>query len=180
MTKENGYTYTFMGICIVLVIIFFSSCTTTKYIDRYHSVKDSTAERQNELLQQTLHETIENYEKQLKDSSGVRIEYFTDTVTLPARITIDRTGAIQAEGRLKSVQVSATRLQAENGQLMKRVDSLAVELEKEKATVKREVKTVTKNIKRSFPWWWIVVGVVIGWVGRRWLPMVWIYIKTKL
>lgn len=162
---------------IPLLLIVLASCTTTKYIDRYHSVKDSTAEKQNELLQQTLHETIENYERQLKDSSGVRIEYFTDTVTLPGKVTIDKTGAIQAEGRLKSVQVSATRLQAENGQLMKRVDGLAIELEKEKHNVKTEVKTITKDIKRSFPWWWIVVGVVIGWVARYYWPKIIFYAR---
>lgn len=165
--------------------VLLISCSTTKYVDREKSVVDSSATEQNKLLQITLAQTIEQYEKQLRDSSGVRIEYATDTVTiagqtvyLPGKVRIDKTGAIEAEGRLSSVQVSNSRLQQEKNILRHTVDSLTLAVATKKVEVHTKTVTVEKKVKRGWPWLWFVIGLVAGWVARLYYPRTLRFIKN--
>jgi hypothetical protein len=176
MTKKlpDGMAWALSVFCVATL----ASCSTVKYVDRVRTVTDSTALIQNEGLQRTLQETIANYEKQLQDSSGVRVEFITDTMQLPGTVTIDRSGTLSVQGRIKSVQLSNTQLLRERGELSRMVDSLTAVKQKTEVRVETKTVTVEKKVKRGWPFWWLIIGLIAGWIARGYWPRVRLLFKN--
>lgn len=156
----------------VFCVATLASCSTVKYVDRVRTVTDSSVIQQNEQLQKLYATTVARYEKQLQDSSGVRVEFITDTMQLPGTVIIDRAGVLQAQGRIKSVQLSNTQLLRERGELSRMVDSLTAVKQKTEVRVETKTVTVEKKVKRGWPWLWLVLGIVAGWIARGHWPRV--------
>lgn len=181
-----------------LIAVFVVSCRSSKSVQTslvktdssaYHEVQRLTKvntllEEQNENLQHTLKETIENYEKQITDSSAVRIEYNEpDTAHLKNKVEFLNGQLQSASGNLKSVSVTNKSLQKEISTRQQTIDSLmnslitikkndsAIQKQTERQSIEltKAEKSKNKDIKTGIPFWfWIIfcAGIAATWYVR--------------
>ena len=161
----------FMLIVTVLLIGCLMSCKTTRMIDKEVIKYDSTAIKENVALKRVLSEEIERFEreKQTWDSTGV-IFYESlpcpdSSKTEPTIITFNDNGKVKSieSSRIRSLNQVLHEKSSELLDAYSTIDSISFELDKEKTTVKKEVKTVTKKIKtRIMPTWLFIVCFLVG------------------
>jgi hypothetical protein len=170
-----------LGFVLGLLLILAASCKVTKYVEREKIVVDSSVVIQNEGLQRTLQETIENYEREREqwEKTGVVFETTPcpeDSLKLspPTKIKFNDKGKIKSieSSKIKSIDQSRFQSEVEKSELQNRVDSLRMALEHKEIALSKTATTVTKEKKSkpAWPWWLAVVGAVIGWIGRGYWP----------
>lgn len=169
--NQNNNDMKFINSCAVAGILWLllwaaCGCKTTKYVERTKTVYDSTAIFQNQVLKQTISDQKQYYEELIKDSTGVRIEYIDnecDTVTkIVSKVVINNDGKIEAEGKLKTVQISATKQAQFLSELQHKYDSAVLSNENRKVEVKTVIKKVEKSVERRVYPFWLIGLVIIG------------------
>lgn len=151
----------------ILIAFIFCSCTTTKYIDREVIKTDSSVIEQNEGLQRTLQETIQNYESRIESINKTGIVFDTlyrDTGSaVISKVTFFDNGKIKsAEGRIKSISLDLQDKESELLDANTTIDSMGMELERKEAELSKKVTTVTKEVKRKFFPWYIFLLLPAG------------------
>lgn len=72
-------------------------------------------------------------------------------------------GSVKVEGRLASITLSKQRIEDSLHETNKEVIRLKSELAIAKSQVRTEIKEVTKEVKRGWPWWiWFTIGLIGG------------------
>lgn len=163
-------------ILITSLFTLFASCRSSKQVIQSTSSTDSTVIRDLYDSINLYKNTVNFYEQVLQAKSDAEIEFYPDT----NRITITDTthyyilnptnklyvrpdGTIEAEGRIKSLNLSKIQQSQTISRQEETIDSFAVEVDKLKAELskKQEVKEVEKKIK-VLPWYvWLIVGVLL-------------------
>ncbi len=167
----------FGGVLLVILLTGLLSCRTVKATERLEVRYDSTAIRRVETLERTLRQVEQERDALKLDSSGVRIEFDTLTVS---EVVIDSSGVVRATGALRSVQVSNTRLQRENERLKQRLDSIRSIVVHDTVTVAGSVVYTERTVKRTLiPWWvWVVIAGLVILNFRHQLFKIWTQVKN--
>jgi len=170
-----------------IVIIFFSSCKTVKYIEKEKIVIDSTYKEENTALFNLLKETKEKYQKEKEQWENTGVVFETtpcpDTANKsPAPITkiIFDNGKLKSiEGNVKALNQSLYEKSSELLDAYSTIDSMGVELEKKEIELSKKQTIVYKEIKKTFiPWWvWLIAGLAL--VVGTFFPTVKKFIKLK-
>lgn len=161
-------------ITLLLPVIFLLfSCKTVKEVVKTEVRYDSTAIEQNEALQRTLQETIENYEKEREtwEKTGIIFETGPCDSIKPETVTkiIYDNGKLKSiQGRVKSLNVDLGERTTELYDAHRIIDSMGVELEKKEVELskKETVKVLNKKIT-VWPLWLFALcslaGMVLEW-----------------
>ena len=152
---------------IILLALLFSSCTTTKTVQ-----KESIKSEREVVLEDSVRVLTKEVEQLLQEkrSNEYGVIRF-DTVFIPGDTVINtvviKDGNIEAKGRIKYVEVNKSVYEKLLVQKDKIIDSLSKL--KQKEVVKTEVKTVDKVVKRSFiPFWvWVILAALLFWGNRE-------------
>lgn len=148
---------------LIFLILLLASCTTTKYIDREKVVVDSSVVEQNEALQRTLHETIENHQQEKQQWENTGVTFYRDTVT---KIVFEKGKVKYIEGPVKALNQSLYEKSSELSQARETIDSMKAALAKKETNLEKTTVTVTKRIKtRFFPWWLLILIPVVLLIG---------------
>lgn len=157
----------------------FSSCKTTKFIDRETVRIDSSMYEQNEGLQHALLETIQTYEAQREDWTKAGILFDTvykDTGSLRVlnKITFYDNGKLKtAEGRILAVNTDLHEKTAELLDAHATIDELSLQLDKAEAQLSRKETSVVKQItKTRAPFWLWLLIFAAGILARHFWPKI--------
>lgn len=157
-------------IIFLFLLAALTSCTTSRSVAKNNITVDSLVYQQNENLQRTLQETIANYEKQLRDSNAVVIEFDTLRTTDTVTRVIFKDGKVERiQGPVKYIRITDTHAEDVRDSLYTTTLIMQDSINTLKAEKHVEIKTVEKVVKR-FPLWWLLVAAVIGWIGRGYWP----------
>jgi hypothetical protein len=88
----------------------------------------------------------------------------------PARnaVTISSDGSISAEGRLKSVSVTNSKLMKDISQRDRVIDSFSHLQRRDSIIYRTTTITKTKHVHHRSLWWlWLAIGLVAGWAARH-------------
>lgn len=167
--------------CIVFVpyltIGCLSSCKTTKTVTK-EVIKevekyDSTAINEVVRLKRVLSETIEKHRKEKERWDSTGISFFDpcpDSARTVTKIVFDNGKLKLIEGNVRSLSQTLHEKSTELLDAYSTIDSIAVELEKAQAALKRETekeekivyRDVERKVGKGLMWLWILIGIVIG------------------
>lgn len=163
---------------VMSIFISLTACTTQKEVIRTEKVYDSTVVR--DLLDSVRikNDVIYFYEQAIKGMETTGIQFVTDTLyrdtgrVITNRVVIKSDGTIEAEGRIRSLNIEKIKEQREKSLYQKQTDSLAIELDRTRAELsKKETVKIVQKETRFIPWWvWlmVVVAYVFGDRIRSW------------
>jgi hypothetical protein len=154
----------------ILLLILLASCSRKVSVNKSEVTRDSTYEKQLEKENRLLKDRVEFYENQKDDSTGTTVIFEPepcDTVKkyLPGKITVDKSGVITAEGRIKSLTTANTSKEKELSRKDEYIDSLYTELQIERANVKTEIVEKVREVEvKAKRWWlpWLLLAIVTG------------------
>lgn len=155
----------------IILLLLLTSCGTTKTVYKENVRTDSTALHELELAKRTI-ETQEQLYQQLKaDSQAVFIQYADADTIYVNKVSIDRSGAIQAEGRLRSVSITNSSLLTALSRSQRTIDSFSHLQRRDSIVYRAQTVVKYKEVKRRNWWWlWFLAGFVAGWLGRGYWP----------
>lgn len=160
MKKNNPF--------ILLLLLSCYSCTTEREVLKTDIKYDSTAINEVTFLKTVLSNERELNKKIITDLAATEIYFDTtylpgDTVYQPAKISIDNTGRITAEGNLKKVLVTNNKYEQQISTLTKIVDSFKTGSKKSNVSASANIETIYKEKKRSgLPIWIFFLSAIIG------------------
>lgn len=156
----------------LLTIVLFSSCRSTRIIERVQVKYDSTAIRNEQALQKELQATTERYEQMLTDSSGTEVVFLKDTVVMPGRVEYYPDGRLKSvEGQLQSVRQTLKKSETQLYEYADTIASLREQLKQAVTNVRIEERVINKEVKRM-PWWPILLALIVGWMARQYWPRI--------
>lgn len=173
--KNKVMSQTILYIFIIILVPVYigsclSGCKSSRHINKSETITDSTAEKEVTRLNLLLQWMEQEHQKEVQElaTTGIYFDNFPcDSADKdPSSVTVEKDGTIKAIGKnLKSATFSNQKLSKERDYLKKRSDSLAAALHAEKANVKVETKTVSKNTStRVYVWWPVIVAFITGMV----------------
>jgi len=154
----------------LLFILLLSACKTTKYIDRVETKVDSSVIYQRDMLQRTLKETIEQYEKERHqwETTGVVFETqpCPDSIQtkMVTKIVFDKGKIKSIEGNVKALNQSLMEKQTEIYDAHSTIDSLAIVLDNTKAELSKKQQGLVKSVvRKTIPGWifWVLLLLLI-------------------
>lgn len=163
----------------IFLILFLASCSTTKTVFKERIITDSVALHELELAKRTI-ETQERLNQELKaDSQAVFIQYADADTIYVNKVSIDRSGAIQAEGRLRSVSITNSSLLTALSRSQRTIDSFSHLQRRDSIVYRTQTKIVYREVKRRNWWWlWLALGLIAGWAARHNWPRVRTWVGT--
>lgn len=167
--------YIITGLAFVRIV---TGCRTVeKTITKTEYRTDSTHVRENDSLRIVNHDLVMSYEEQIRQyrDAGVIFDS-TPCPDIPNTIEISTDGTIKASGSIKSANLNSKTDNKKVERLQQTIDSLTRVKNKESVTVKTEYKNVTRDVKKKFPWFWLVVAFISGailWHNRQWFVKGW-------
>lgn len=173
-----------MRYCLLFIIVF-TSCKTTRFIEREKVVVDSSAIIENTALKRTLSEELNRFEKEKEQWENTGVVFETTPCpdsSATTKITFDNGKVKSIEGRVKALNQSLYKKDNELHEAIIRADSLAIENEKKQTQLSKKQEVVVKNTTTKvnvFPWWiWFLLAV--GWIARGYWPKVKQLLKNKI
>jgi len=158
------------AVFIVSLCLLLLSCGTTKYVDRETIRVDSSWIEQNEGLQRTLQQTIENYEKEREEwtRTGVLFDtVYRDTGRVVNRVTFDNGKIKTIEGRIIAINTDLHEKTVELLDAHSTIDDLSMKLETAETRLAKKQDTVIKEVRKSFIPWWIWLVMIAGFLVRH-------------
>jgi hypothetical protein len=154
-----------MRLLYLLPIILLASCSRKAAVTKTEYVRDSTAERELRTRATLAESTLKELKESIKDSMGTTVIFEQlpgDTIYMPGRVTVDKSGAIVAEGRIKSLTVARTKDQQTIETLATELEQVRDSLETARTTVHIREVVKERQVKSTFiPWWiWVLLAVV--------------------
>jgi ElaB/YqjD/DUF883 family membrane-anchored ribosome-binding protein len=149
-----------------LLILLMSSCASVKKsVSSTKSTVDSSVIAEKDSIIRVEKSKRERIESELRELQVTGISF--DTIFLPGdtilnTVTVRTDGTVDAMGRIKSVTVTNQKLQRTLKDLQEDYDSLAQVKQRVETKVIKETVTKTKNVKRTWPWWWFAICAAIG------------------
>lgn len=196
-----------MRFIYLFLIVLLASCHTSRNIQRSTVNTDSVVTSVRDSFLHVIDEEYQRHAKEISDitTSGVVFEnepclgrdsllkivngLKLDSASLSSlsraikseytnKVKILSNNSIEAEGRIRSVNLTAQRWLKEVDELGRRNDSLTAELERKDVLLSKKETTTVKIIKINFPpLWMILVGLAV-------IGVLWFYdrntVKTKL
>lgn len=153
---------------ILSVLLALASCTSVKKsISSTKTIVDSTVIDEKDSIIRVEKSKRERLESELRELQVTGISF--DTIFLPGdtiinTVTVRTDGTVDATGRIKSVTVTNQKLQRTLKDLQEDYDSLAQVKQRVETKVITNTVEKTKNVKRTWPWWWFAICAVVGFV----------------
>lgn len=187
--KDNILIYAFYVIVTISVMFMFMSCHVSRQIQTSHSQSDSLVTRVRDSIKQVVNHLEFEHEQQIRqitasgvtfnptpcpDLSAIRASLdsmgkinFDNAVMkdslkmLRNKVSIDRNGAIKAEGAITAAYRTNSMITEENTRLAKINDSLWVVHDSDVFKLHKVADVKTLVVKKTFiPWWlWCIAGL---------------------
>lgn len=156
-----------------ILLVFLSSCKTTRQVDKEVIKDDSAVIKENVALRRFLSEEIERFEKDREAWENTGVVFNSDCPdSIATKIIFDNGKIKSIEGRVKSLNQNLHEKSSELLDAHRTVDSLQYELEKEQTNIKKEVTTIHKYTKTKVMPGWIWLLLLVGWIARGYWPII--------
>lgn len=160
----------------VVLIISFTSCTSSKNIQQTKTESDSTVIKVLKDSIRLYKDAVTLYESIINNTENAIVTFHDPVATkdsaikythlrngynwLPGKVTVSKDGIITAEGNIKSFAISKSKYEAVIFSQQETIDSFALELDKTKSELsKKETVKVVEKKTTVIPWWAYIIGL---------------------
>lgn len=202
--KDNILIYAFYVIVTISVMFMFMSCHVSRQIQTSHSQSDSLVTRVRDSIKQVVNHLEFEHEQQIRqittsgvtfnpqpcpDLSAIKASLNLDSIgkinfdnavmrdslkLLRNKVSIDKNGAIKAEGAITAAYRTNSMITEENTRLSKVNDSLLAVHAVDSLKLSKAVDIRYISVKKTFIplWCWLVMGALAvlwfyGWIPKR-------------
>lgn len=168
MNYHYRYIQLLAALAAFTLMLAMTSCSSSRHITRSTSTVDSTWQNERKALLEVVDAQSRKIEGLTLDSQAVVIEFDTLKIhdTVPVIQFLDGK-PIYVKGPVRRILVKDTHSETFKDSMTVAYNLLKDSLTKEQGNIKTVDKTVTKHTRSGFPWFWLIVGIIAGWLLRH-------------
>lgn len=173
MTKLSNRSLQYL--LIIALLVAFSSCRTSKSITQSKVTKDSTTTQTTQTKSEDFNTVKQGQTVIIRDSIRTEVVFKTDTIT-KTEVRFKDGKIVYVKGPVERITTTDTRAEDRADSLQTLTYILRDSLQTAQASVKTVEVIKEKEVKRGFPWFWVLLALIAGFLLGIWATIE--YIKS--